>query len=158
MLLQIYTIIHVIISLLAIASGFVVIRAWLRGLRPAPWTHFFLATTLATSVTGFFFPFKGFTPALGFGIVSVLLLTATYLTLKPFHATGRWRKTCLLTALVAQYLNTFVLVVQSFQKIPFLRTFAPTQSEPPFAAAQLSLLALFVWFGIALVKRGGAGH
>jgi hypothetical protein len=54
---------------------------------------------------------------------------------------------------LALYFNCFVLVVQSFQKIPFLHQFAPKGNEPPFAVAQGVLLVLFIGFGVAALKR-----
>jgi hypothetical protein len=57
------------------------------------------------------------------------------------------------TALAALYLNVFVGVVQAFQKLPFLQPLAPTQSEPPFAVAQLAVLAVFLVLGFAALRR-----
>jgi hypothetical protein len=51
------------------------------------------------------------------------------------------------------YLNVFVLVVQSFEKVPALKAAAPTQKEPPFLVAQLAVLALFVVLTVLAVKR-----
>ena len=63
--LTIFTLIHVVISLVAIGSGFVVLFGLIAGKRLDGWTAFFLATTVATSVTGFGFPIHGFTPGMG---------------------------------------------------------------------------------------------
>ena len=153
MILRIYTIIHVIISLLGIISGFVVIY----GLHTADpmdgWTKFFLWTTVLTSVTGFFFPFKGFTPALAFGIISLVVLAAAIYARYPGHLVGAWRWTYVVGAVLAQYFNFFVLIVQSFQKIPALKALAPTQKEPPFAITQLVLLILFIVLGVVAVNK-----
>ena len=63
------TAIHVAISLVGIGAGFVVIYGLLTSQRFEGWTKLFLATTAATSLSGFLFPLHGFTPALGVGIV-----------------------------------------------------------------------------------------
>jgi hypothetical protein len=46
--------------------------------------------------------------------------------------------------MVAQYLNVFVLIVQSFMKVPALKALAPTQTEPPFKLTQLVVLGIFI--------------
>lgn len=148
-----FTLIHVLISILGIASGFVVIGGMLGGnVRPAA-TCLFLAATIATSVTGFFFPFTGITPAFIFGVLSLIVLALALFSLSAKKLQGGWRKTYIITALTAQFLNTFVLIAQLFQKVPALKALAPTQSEPPFGIAQTLLLAAFIWIGIKAVKR-----
>ncbi len=147
--LHTFTIVHVIISLIAIAAGFVVMFGML-GSKPLPgWTAIFLLTTLLTSVTGFMFPIGGFTPALGTGIVAIVILAIALLALYGKHLAGAWRWIYAATAVASLYLNVFVLIVQSFQKMPFLAVLAPTQSEPPFLIAQVVALVFFVAFGIA---------
>ncbi len=153
MMLRIHTVIHVIISLLGILSGFVVVAGMINADPMAGWTKLFLWTTVLTSVTGFFFPYRGFTPALAFGIISLVVLAAAIYALHWAHLAGGWRLTYVLSAIFAQYLNVFVLVVQSFQKIPALKKFAPTQKEPPFAIAQLVALAAFIALGIAAARN-----
>lgn len=151
--LHILTVVHVIISLLAIASGFIVMAAMARGEARHPWTGFFLAMTVATSATGFLFPIKGFTPALAFGVLSLILLAVAIHALYSRRLEGGWRRVYLVNAIFAHYLNAFVLVVQMFQKIPALRSLAPTQSEPPFGAAQGLLLIGFLWAGSVAVRK-----
>jgi hypothetical protein len=151
--LLIYTLVHVAISLLGIASGFVVIFGML-GNRILPgWTKFFLATTILTSVTGFGFPITKFTPGLAIGIISLVLLAVALYALYKQRLAGAWRWIYIVTAVIAQYFNFLVLIVQSFQKIAPLKALAPTQSEPPFLIAQLAALALFVVLGILAVAR-----
>ena len=101
-------------------------------------TQLFLWTTVATSVTGFFFPFHGMTPGIVVGILSLIVLALA------FRARGRWRKTYIVSSMLALYFNVFVLVVQSFEKVPALTALAPTQSEPPFQIAQAIVLIIFV--------------
>jgi hypothetical protein len=148
-----FTLIHVIISLVGILSGFVVLFGLLAAKRLDGWTALFLATTVATSVTGFFFPFHHFTPAHAVGIVSLLVLAVTIFARYPRSLAGGWRKVYVIGAVVSLYLNFFVGIVQAFLKIPALHALAPTQTEPAFKIAQLAALALFIGLGIAAARR-----
>ena len=150
---QTFTLIHVIISLLAIASGILVLIGMLRSNRMPGWTALFLLTTVLTSVTGFLFPIRGFTPALGTGIVSLVLLGFALCGLYSKHLSGAWRWVYVTTAVASLYLNVLVLIVQSFQKIPALTPLAPTQSEPPFLIAQVIALFVFVVLGTLAAIR-----
>lgn len=152
-MLSAFTIFHVILSLVGIASGFVVLYGLLNSKPGSAATATFLSTTVLTSVTGFLFPFHGFTPAIGVGILSLILLAFAILALYRYHLSGGWRKAYVITALASLYLNVFVLVVQSFQKIPVLRELAPTQTEAPFQIAQLVVLLAFVILGYRAVSR-----
>src|SRR5947208_9370598 len=143
MILRIYTIIHVLISLLGIFTGLIVLFGMLAGKRLDDWTRWFLITTVLTSVTGFFFPFHGFTPAIGVGIISLIVLAVAIFARYPRQLAGAWRWIYVIGAVVALYLNVFVFLVQAFLKVPSLRALAPTQSEPPFQLTQLVVLALF---------------
>jgi len=142
-----FTLLHVGLSILGIVTGIVALAAMLRNSPPTLITHVFLATTVATTVTGFLFPITAFTPALGVGVVSLLLLVAAYVALYGLRLAGASRAVYVVTAIAALYLNCFVLVVQAFQKVPALAALAPTQSEPPFAIAQGLLLVVFIWLG-----------
>jgi len=153
MILAIYTLVHVVISLVGIFAGFVVIFGLLNSKRLEGWTRVFLATTVATSVTGFFFPFHGVTPAIVVGIMSLVVLALAIYARYPRHLAGGWRKTYVITAMVALYFNVFVLMVQSFLKIPALHALAPTQSEPPFKLTQGVVFLLFVVLTIMAVIR-----
>ena len=153
MILAIYTLAHVVISLAGIFSGFVVLFGLLAGKRLDGWTKFFLITTVATSVTGFFFPLHGFTPAFGVGIISLLVLSIAIFARYPRQLAGRWRWIYVVTAMIALYLNVFVAIVQAFEKAPVLKVLAPTQSEPPFKLTQLVVLVLFVVLTIVGVIR-----
>ena len=153
MILKIFTLIHVFISLLGIFSGFVVMAGMINADPMEGWTKFFLWTTVLTSVTGFFFPFKRLMPSHIFGVISLLVLAAVIYARYPLHLTGGWRLTYVIGAIFAQYLNVFVLVVQMFQKIPALNKLAPTQKEPPFAVAQLVVLVAFIALGVFAAIR-----
>jgi hypothetical protein len=151
--LSYFTLIHVLISLVGITSGFGILSGMLAGTLYARWNTVFLTTTTATTVTGFFFPFHGFTPAFATGIVSMLVLLAAIYALYGKQLSGPWRKVYAINAIVALYLNVFVLIVQLFQKMPVLRELAPTQSEPAFAITQGALLIAFVALGFATTSR-----
>ena len=151
--LSYFTLIHVLISLVGVTSGFGMLSGMLAGTLYPRWTMLFLATTTATTVTGFFFPFRGFTPAFGVGIISLLVLLAAIYALYVRRLSGPWRKVYAINALVALYLNVFVLIVQLFQKMPVLRELAPTQAEPAFAITQGALLIAFVALGISATIR-----
>ena len=147
------TIVHVAISLVGIGAGFVVMWGLLVSKRLNTWTAIFLAATTATSVTGFFFPIERFTPALALGILSLIVLAPALAARYYYDLVGPWRRTYVITAMIAQYFNVFVLIAQAFQKIPSLWELAPTQSEPPFAVAQLFVLVAFIAIGVVGTKR-----
>jgi len=151
--IDLLTFVHVAISLAGIVSGFVVIWGLVTGRLLERWTKFFLATTVATSVTGFFFPITHLTPGLVIGVVSLVLLALTIYARYPGRLAGPWRRVYAIGAVVAQYLNFFVLIVQLFQKVPALHDAAPTQSEPPFLVAQSLALALFIVAGSLAAVR-----
>jgi hypothetical protein len=151
----VYTLIHVVISLVAIGSGFVVVFGLLAGKWRNGWTSLFLVTTALTSLTGFGFPVHHLLPSHVIGIILLVVLAIAILALYAFHLAGAWRRTYVISATIALYLNVFVLIVQSFMKVPALKAMAPTQSEPPFLVAQLVVLALFIVLGIFAAKRFG---
>ena len=148
-----YTILHVIISLIAIIAGFVVMAGMLGGQRMPGCTALFLALTVLTSLTGFGFPFTGVLPSHVVGAISLVVLLFAILAYYQYRLAGPWRWIYVVTALLAQWFNVFVLIIQSFQKVSFLRTLAPTQSEPPFLVAQGVVLILFVVLGIMAVRN-----
>ena len=150
---SVYTWVHVIISLIGIVTGFVVIKGMLAGRRLDDWTAVFLATTALTSVTGFGFPFEKILPSHVFGVVSLVVLLIAILARYAFGLEGRARAAYVVTALVAQWLNVFVLIAQLFNKVKVLQPLAPTQSEPPFLAAQTAVMVLFIFIGIAALRR-----
>src|ERR1039457_5619071 len=151
--MEIYTLLHVAISLVAIGSGFVVLFGMLAGKRYDRWTAFFLATTVATSVTGFGFPITGLTPGIAIGIISLVVLAVTIYARYAGRLAGLWRPVYVVTAVIALYLNFLVLIVQSFQKVSALKTLAPTQSEPPFLITQIVALAAFIVLGFLAAIR-----
>ena len=148
-----FTPVHVLLSLIGIFSGFVVVFGLLVAKRLDGWTTLFLASTVLTSVTGFLFPFHGFLPSHGVGIISLLALAIAIFARYGRHLAGSWRRTYVITAVIALYLNVFVLIVQLFEKVPALKAIAPTQSEAPFKVTQLVALTLFVVLGSSAAIR-----
>ncbi len=153
MILLIYTIIHTVISLIAIFTGIAVLFGMLAGKRLDGWTKWFLITAVATTITGFFFPFHGFTPAIGLGIISLPFLALTIFARYSKHLTGAWRWIYVIGALICLYFNLFVLVVQLFEKVPALHTMAPTQTESPFKLTQVCVLVVSAVLAIIAVVR-----
>lgn len=153
MSLSTFTAVHVILSLVGIGSGLVVLFGFLSAKRLNGWTGLFLLTTVLTSVTAFGFPFTHLLPSHKVAIISLVVLAIAILARYSFHMIGTWRWVYVVTAMMALYLNVFVLVVQSFEKVPALNAMAPTQSEPPFLVAQLVVLALFIVLTIFAVKK-----
>jgi hypothetical protein len=150
---HLYTQIHVIISLVAIASGLLTACGMMMD-KPLPaMTALFLLTTVLTSVTGFFFPYHGVTPGIVVGIVSLVVLLVTLIARYSKHMAGGWRGTYVITAMFALYLNVFVLVAQSFQKIPSLHALAPTGTEPAFKISQAIVLVIFIVLTIVAKKN-----
>ena len=153
MSLSLFTTIHVIISLIGIASGLIVLLGMFSSKRLDSMTMIFLVTTVLTSITGFMFPFKGITPGIVIGILSMIALLLAILARYRFHLAGHWRAAYVISAVISLYFNVFVLVVQLFEKVPAIHDLAPTQSEPPFKIAQATLLILFIVLGYLAVKK-----
>ena len=146
--LKTLTDVHVAISLVAILSGLIVLFGLLTGRRFDHWTSFFLLTTVATSVTGFLFPFHGITPGITAGIISLVVLAIATFARYPRKLAGAWRWLYVITAMIALYLNVFALIAQLFQNVPAMKALAPKQSDPAFLVAQLLVLIVFVVLGI----------
>ena len=153
MSLSTFTAVHVIISLVGIASGFIVLFGMFSAKPLNGWTALFLLSTVLTSVTGFGFSFQHLLPSHKVGIISLVMLAIAILARYSFHMIGKWRWIYVVTAMIALYLNVFVLVVQAFEKVAALKAMAPTQSEPPFLVAQLVVMALFIGLTIFAVKK-----
>ena len=153
MTLSTFTLFHVVLSLLGIASGLIVVYGLMTGKRFDGWTATFLLFTVLTSLTGFLFPFTHLLPSHVVGILSLLMLAVAIVARYPRRLEGAWRRIYVVCAMVALYLNCFVLVVQMFLKLPALHALAPKGNEPPFLIAQLALLAIFVWLTIVAARR-----
>ena len=153
-----FTATHVFISLAGMATGLGVMAGLLAGRKPPGWTEAFLLTTAATSITGFFFPSRGFDPAHVVGVISLIALGVTTLALYAGKLSGPWRPAFVIGATLALYLNVFVGIVQAFQKLPPLKQLAPTQTEPPFVVTQVVTLVVFAALGVFAVRRFGASR
>ena len=142
--LRTFTYLHVYISLIAIGAGFIVVYGMIATKRVPLLTSVFLFMTALTSLTGFLFPYKGVTPAIVLGMLSLIVLVLAIIARRRSQTSGAWRGTYVISAIVALYFNFFVLIVQSFQKIPSLHALAPTQTELPFKLAQLVTLIVVI--------------
>ncbi len=147
-----FTLIHTLLSLVAIIAGLVVAGGMAGGRRLNGWTGLFLSTTVLTNVTGFFFPFIVFMPSHAVGVLSLLILPVVIAALYWKYLDGGWRRVYVVGSVVALYLNVFVLNVQLFRRFPTLLASAPTQTESPFVLTQLATLVLFIWLGRVAVK------
>lgn len=153
MILSAFTFFHVLLSLVGIGSGFVVMYGLLTSKRLDGWTSLFLTTTVATSVTGYFFPVHKLLPSHIVGLVSLIVLALAIAARYRFRLEGGWRRTYAITAVIGLYLNVFVLVVQLFMKVSALKQLAPTQSEPPFQMAELGVLLVFALLGVRAAMK-----
>jgi len=143
--LSAFTILHVIISLIAIAAGFAVLFGLLGSSHMPAMTAVFLLFTILTSVTGFMFPFTQLLPSHMIGILSLLLLAVACVALYGMKLSGAWRRIYVVTALLSLYLNVFVFVIQGFLKVPTLAALAPGNppTGPVFAVVQGLVLVFF---------------
>lgn len=155
MSLATFTLVHVIISLIGIVSGIIVMFGMLGARRMPGLTAIFLLTTILTSATGFLFPFTKILPSHIISALSLVLLAIACIALYGMKLSGAWRWIYALTALVSLYFNVFVLIIQSFLKIPVLHALAPSvpPSEPPFAAVQGIVLLFFVIVIVGAIRR-----
>jgi len=150
--ISIYTLIHVVLSLIGIFSGAIVVLGMLNAKMLEGWTALFLATTVLTSMTGFYFPSPMFGPPHAVGIISLTVLALVLLALYAYRLAGPWRWIYVMGVILALYLNVFVGVAQAFQKLTFLRSLAPTQTELPFFITQLVVMVIFIMIGTLAVR------
>ncbi len=153
MSLSAFTTLHVVLSLIGIAAGFVVLFGMLGSKKLPRWTALFLATTVLTSVTGFLFPFDRVLPSHIFGVLSLVVLAVALFALYGRRLAGSWRWIYVAGAAFALYLNSFVAVFQAFLKVPAVHALAPTQAEPPFAIAQGALLLFFIVLTFLAIRK-----
>src|SRR4051812_25667199 len=147
------TLVHTVISIVAIAAGLVVVGGLIAGMRIDGWTGIFLVTTALTSITGFFFPYGQLLPSHWVGIISLVILPFVIAARYWKQLQGAWRGIYVVGTVLVLSLNFFVLMVQLFRHIPALIVAAPKQTEPPFVLTQLVVLALFAWLGVASFRR-----
>jgi hypothetical protein len=150
--LSTFTLIHTVLTLVALVSGLIVVFGMLGGKELSGWTAIYLLTSVASSATGFGFPFDHFLPSHYVGVLSLALLLMAILARYVFHLAGGWRSIYVICAVVSVYFLVFVSVVQAFLKVPALHAMAPTQSEPPFAIAQGAVLIVFIILTVAALR------
>ena len=155
MLLTAFTIFHVLLSLVGIGTGMVVVYGLLTSKRFDSWAGLFIITTAATSLTGFLFPVHHLMPSHVIGLLSLAVLTIASLARYRYHQLGGWRRTYVITTVIALYLNVFVLVAQLFQKVPALKSLAAEPTGPPFQITQLGVLLLFAALGARAAMKVG---
>jgi hypothetical protein len=148
-----FTVFHLIISMIAIALGFIVAGGILASNRLPGWTAWFLVLTILTSATGFLFPFTKILPSHVVAIISLVLLAVAVYALYGKGLAGIWRTAYVVTAMLALWFNVFVLIAQSFQKVALLNVYAPTGSEPPFAITQGIVLLFFIFTIVLGIRR-----
>jgi hypothetical protein len=156
-----FVLVHVVISLIGIVAGLIVMFGMLGSKRQPGLTAIFLLTTILTSATGFLIPpllFDKTLPSHMVGLLSLVLLAIGCIALYVMNLRGAWRWIYALTALVALYLNVFVLVIQSFLKVPALAALAPAVAPAPpggpvFAVVQGLVLVFFVVLTIGAWRR-----
>lgn len=147
---------HVIISLVGIASGFMLMRDFFRKRFASTTIAIFLVTTTLTSLTGYLFQRDHVLPSHIVGAIALLVLIPTWLAWRPYRLAGGWMRTFVIGATISQWFNVFVLVAQLFLKVPSLHVLAPTGSEPPFAIAQALVLLVFIATGFVAWRRNGS--
>jgi hypothetical protein len=150
--LAVFTDFHVALSLVGIFAGFVVMSGFFASKNLARPSTVFLSTTLATSITGYFFPFHGILPSHIVGLISIIVLIIAIMARGRLNS-GAGRRTYVITSMIAQYLNVFVLIVQLFEKVPALKALAPTQTEPPFGITQGLVLVIFIVLTIMSARK-----
>jgi hypothetical protein len=148
-----FTWVHTALSVAALISGLVVVIGLFSSKTLRGWTMFFLITAIATSATGFGFPFQGFGASHWIGVISLLVLALAVLARYVLHYAGVWRWLYSVCTVIAFYFLVFVLIAQAFKKVPTLAALAPTLSEPPFAIAQLAVLVIFVVIVVATARK-----
>jgi hypothetical protein len=158
MSLATFTMVHVIISLIAIVSGILVLFGILGSSRMPGLTAIFLLFTILTSATGFLIPpllSEKLLPSHMIGILSLVLLAIACIALYGMQLAGAWRWIYAVTAMVSLYLNIFVLIIQGFLKVPSLTALAPGNppSGPVFAVVQGVVLLFFVLVIIGAIRR-----
>lgn len=153
MSLAAFTVLHLIISMIAIGLGFIVAGGLLASNRMPGWTLWFLVLTILTSATGFLFPFTKILPSHVVAIISLVLLAVAVYALYGKGLSGVWRTIYVVTAMLALWFNVFVLIAQSFQKVALLNVYAPTGAEPPFAITQGIVLVFFIGLIILGTRR-----
>ena len=147
------TFVHTALSLVALVSGIVVLINLVSSRSSGWWTPLYLLTAVATSVTGFGFPFDKLLPSHILGILSLIVLAAVIVARYVFGMAGAGRWIYVVGIAISVYFDAFVAVVQAFLKIPALHALAPSGAEPPFAVAQIAVLIAFLALAVAAILK-----
>ena len=144
--------VHTALSLLALVSGLVVVGGLLVARDLNAWTAIYLASAVATTVTGFGFPGGlGIPHYIGSGMLLILLIAL--LARYAFRLAGPWRPTYAVSAVLGVWALVFFTIGEAFLRAPALKALAPTLTELPFALAQIAALALFVVLAIVAAVK-----
>ena len=139
---------HTWLSLVALAAGALLVFDLLTSRRAARLTLLFFVTAVATNVTGFLFPFTGFLPSHGVGILSSLVLALAILARYGLHLAGVWRGVYAVSLVLGVYFLAFVAIAQIFQKLPAL----VAMGTLPFAIAETVLLIVAIVLAVKAAK------
>ena len=148
-----FTLFHVLVSLVSLGSGCAVLAGLLHGKLYKTTTDVFLISTILTNGTGFGFPFLGLLPSHIVAIISLVVLGLALYALYFKQLAGPWRRTYVGSVAMALWFNVFVLIVQLFRRIPAMAELAPMQNEPVFAVTQGLVFVAFAWLGARAAKR-----
>ena len=148
-----FTWVHTALSVAALIAGLIVVIGLFSSKTLGGWTAIFLATAIATSATGFGFPFQSFGASHWIGVISLVVLVLAVLARYVLLYAGAWRWLYAVCTVVAFYFLVFVLIAQAFKKVPALAALAPTLSEPPFAIAQVVAMVIFVVIAVATARK-----
>ena len=153
--LLIFTLLHVVLSVVMLVAGAVVVNGLLSSRNAGRWEPVFLIFTFATNASGFGFPFVTLLPSHIIGIVALVLLAVMLVARYAFALAGPWRAIYVGGVVFSLFFDVFVLVAQAFGKIPALQQLAPIGGKPPFAIAEVVVLAAFVVMAILAIRRSG---
>lgn len=152
-----FTILHILISLIALISGVRLTIGFSKGTDPNATRLIFLVSTAANLLTGFLFPFHGVTPAIVIGALNTVILVGTVVASGRRRRSQFWAVTYIVGALALLYFNFLVFIVQSFQKVPFLHAIAPVGNEPPIIILQGLLFVVAIAAGYLCLRRSRRG-
>ncbi|MEI9990774.1 MAG: hypothetical protein WDM86_12115 [Rhizomicrobium sp.] len=150
-----FVFVHTLITLVAIVAGLIMLAGMLRNARQDSVHAIFLLFSVLTAITGFVIQVSPVTPAVIVGGVLSILLAIALAARYVGGMAGAWRWIYVVTAVASLYLNCFVLVVQSFLKVPALHRLVPSvpPAGPIFGGTQAVVLIAFVIAGVFAVRR-----
>ncbi|SFS00300.1 hypothetical protein SAMN05216570_1417 [Dyella sp. OK004] len=150
--LGLFTAFHTVISVVAILAGIGAVRGLFLGRVRSAAMATFLVSAIVTTVTGFMFPYHGFTPAIGVGVIALLVLAWALLAQRRTALSAGSGAQFAVAIVVSEYFLVFVLVAQTFAKLPALNALAPNVQQPFFGAVQLIVLIAFTVIAIRAAR------